>query len=131
MSTRHGDIHWSELMTRDTAKARAYFEQTAGWTIEEMPMGDAEPPYLVCSANGQPVAGIMDMNAPEFDGIPPNWTTFIHVDDVDLACAQTTEAGGQVMRAPFDVPVAGRIAIVADPTGAVVALITPNDSQPQ
>lgn len=127
MATKHGDIHWSELLTRDTAKARAYFEEIAGWSIEEAPMGEGEPPYLICSANGEMVAGIMDMNGPEFEGFPSNWTTYIHTDDVDAACAKTTEMGGQVMREPFDVPMAGRIAIVSDPAGGVVGLITPND----
>ncbi|MEM6932621.1 MAG: VOC family protein [Pseudomonadota bacterium] len=129
MSTKHGEIHWSELMTRDTAAAKAYFEKIAGWTVDEMPMGDEEPPYLVCSANGAPVAGIMDMNAPEFDGMQPNWTTFIHVDDVDKACAQTEADGGTIVRPPFDVAMAGRIAVVADPTGGIVALITPNPEE--
>ncbi|MEM1277335.1 MAG: VOC family protein [Pseudomonadota bacterium] len=127
MATQQGDIHWSELMTRDPAGARAYFEEIVGWSVEEVPMGDGEPPYMVCSANGKPVAGIMDINAPDFDGISPHWDTYIHVDDVDAACAKTLEIGGQVIRQPFDVEMAGRIAIVADPTGSVVGLISPNN----
>ena len=127
MPTQHGDIHWSELLTRDTGKARAYFAEIAGWQVNEVPMAPDQPPYLLCEAHGRPVAGIMDMNRPEFEGMPPNWTTFIHIDDVDQACARTIEMGGHVLREPFDVAQAGRIAIISDPTGGVVGLITPNE----
>ncbi|MEM8791226.1 MAG: VOC family protein [Pseudomonadota bacterium] len=126
MTTKHGDIHWSELVTRDTAGARAYFESIAGWSVEEVPMGDGQRPYLVCSANGHPVAGIMEMGGPDLEGMAPAWITYIHVDDVDAACAKTSELGGKVISEPFDVPMAGRIATVVDPTGAMVGLITPN-----
>ena len=123
--TQHGDIAWSELLTPDPAAARAFFEDIAGWTVDEMDQGEGMPPYLVCSANGRPVAGIMDLNAPDLGGAPPGWSTYLHIDDVDAACAKTTALGGTVIRAPFDVPNAGRIAMIADPTGTVVGLMTP------
>ncbi|MEL6479066.1 MAG: VOC family protein [Pseudomonadota bacterium] len=126
MATQHGDVHWSELLTRDTGAARRYFTDLCGWRIQDVPMAEDRPPYLLCEAHGRPVAGIMDMNAPEFEGMEPCWTTFLHVEDVDAACARTIELGGHVLREPFGVEMAGRIAIVTDPTGAVVGLITPN-----
>jgi predicted enzyme related to lactoylglutathione lyase len=124
MSERHGMIWWSELMTRDGAKARAYYETVAGWSFSAMPMGDSE--YLMASLGGKPVAGIMDMSGmPEMEGVPVDWFTYIAVDDVDKAVAQTRAAGGQVMRDVFEVPGIGRIAIVTDPTGAAVGIMTP------
>ena len=45
--------------------------------------------------------------------------------DVDAAVAETTALGGEIRRPPFDMPGIGRIAIVADPTGAVMGLMTP------
>jgi hypothetical protein len=41
--------------------------------------------------------------------------------------AALKEAGGSVMRDPFDVPEVGRIAIVADPGGAAQGWMTPAD----
>lgn len=124
MSETHGRIWWSELMTRDVAAARAYYTATCGWSFADMPMEGGS--YFVASRMGQPVAGIMDMTGlPGMDGIPAHWFTYIAVDDVDAATAATTAAGGQVIKAPFDVAGVGRIAILADPSGAAVGLMTP------
>jgi predicted enzyme related to lactoylglutathione lyase len=57
--------------------------------------------------------------------MPPHWMTYVAVDDVDGAVRTTREAGGTVHREPFDVEGVGRIAIIADPTGAVLGIMTP------
>jgi predicted enzyme related to lactoylglutathione lyase len=51
--------------------------------------------------------------------------TYIAVTDVDAACSTAGKSGGAVLKAPFDVPGVGRIAMIKDPAGAVVGLITP------
>lgn len=120
----HGDVHWTELMTRDPAAARGFYEKTVGWRFVENPMGP-DLPYLVAMRGETAVAGVFDMNGPEFDGMPAHWMTYIAVDDVDAACVAAQAAGGTVTRPAFDVPRVGRIAMVADSTGAVVGLMTP------
>ena len=50
------------------------------------------------------------------------WNTYIAVDDVDAAVDKVGSAGGQVLMPAFDIGDAGRMAFVADPTGAAVAL---------
>ncbi len=124
MSEQHGSIHWSELMTRDAAKARAFFAKVAGWNIQEMQMGDG-PPYLVCMQGEKPVAGIMNMEGPQFDGTPAMWMTYIAVDDVDKACETVSAEGGTVVQPCFDVEGVGRIAMIQDPNGAMVGIMTP------
>ena len=47
----------------------------------------------------------------------PAWMTYIQVDDADRAAAKVTEAGGSLVREPFDSLEGGRMAIVADPAG--------------
>ena len=37
----------------------------------------------VASAEGQPVAGIFDLNSPEYEGVTESWMAYIAVDDVD------------------------------------------------
>ncbi len=124
MSGNHGRVWWSELWTRDPGTARDYYGQLTGWTFAEMPTGDG--PYVVASRNGEMTAGIMDVTGmPGMDDTPPHWFTYLAVDDVDAAVAQTRAAGGQILRAPWDVPGVGRIAIVTDPTGAPVGIMTP------
>jgi predicted enzyme related to lactoylglutathione lyase len=59
------------------------------------------------------------------ENVPPHWFTYIAVDDVDAAVAATRAAGGKVMKDVFEVPDTGRIAIIADPTGAALGIMTP------
>jgi predicted enzyme related to lactoylglutathione lyase len=59
------------------------------------------------------------------DRVPTRWFTYIAVDDVDAAVKATEERGGKVIRPPFEVPGVGRIAILEDPGGAAVGMMTP------
>ncbi|MCC1494452.1 VOC family protein [Cognatishimia sp. F0-27] len=125
MEKTHGKVWWSELMTRDVDAAIAYYKDTCGWTVDAMPMGDGTT-YWVCSNDGAPTAGIMDMaGLPGTKDMPPHWFTYLAVDDVEAATEATVAAGGQVIRPPFEVPNTGLIALVTDPTGAAVGLMTP------
>lgn len=121
----HGTILWTELMTRDLPKAMAYYTEICGWEYNQMPDPDTGGTYYVAMKDGQSVAGLMDISAMEaLNDVPPHWFTYIAVDDVDAAVAATTASGGEIRRPPFDVPGIGRIAIIADPTGAAVGLMT-------
>lgn len=46
------------------------------------------------------------------------------VDDVDSRSAMVAGAGGVVLAAPMDIPNVGRLAIIQDPTGGVIGIIT-------
>lgn len=124
MDGDHGKVWWSELMTRDPEGARRFYAALAGWTFSTMPTDGRD--YHVASRDGQPVAGIMDMaDLPGMENVPPHWFTYIAVKDVDAAVRLTRERGGTVMRDVFEVPDVGRIAIIADPTGAGLGIMTP------
>ena len=120
---RHGTFFWTELNTGDVEKAKAFFGETIGWTFATIPDGD--PNYWIAYNNGIPQAGIvpLDMFAPP--GAPPHWFSYLAVDDVDKRLEALLAAGGTIIRAPFDVPDVGRIAIIKDPTAAVMGWMTP------
>ncbi|MHA6324013.1 VOC family protein [Roseivivax sp. CAU 1753] len=126
MQDTHGTVIWSELMTRDIAGAQRYYTEICGWSFTAVPMGPDAPDYILGMRGGAPVAGLVDMTAdPDDSGKDPYWLSYLAVDDVDAAVATTIDAGGSVQRAPFDVPETGRVAVVIDPTGAMVGLMTP------
>ena len=120
---RHGTFFWTELNTGDVEKAKAFFGETIGWTFATIP--DRDPNYWIAYNNGIPQAGIvpLDMFAPP--GAPPHWFSYLAVDDVDKRLEALLAAGGTIIRAPFDVPDVGRIAIIKDPTAAVMGWMTP------
>lgn len=128
----HGKIWWTELLTNDLGKATDYYAATAGWVYEDMNAGgENAPPYKVARRSGQagdapPVAGIMDMSGVDsMKDTPARWMSYIAVKDVAEAVRHTREAGGEILRDVFEVPGIGRIAVVADPAGAVVGMMTP------
>ena len=126
MTETHGTVHWTELMTRDVQAAKRYYQELCGWTFTEVPMGPGNPDYVLGMNGERPVVGIVDLNESSDDGTTePFWMSYLAVDDVDAAVEQTIAAGGTLKREPFEVPETGRIAIVADPTGAILGLMTP------
>jgi predicted enzyme related to lactoylglutathione lyase len=133
MTSDQGRFIWYELMTPDVPAAKRFYSEVVGWTAQDMPMPDMT--YTLFNVDGQGVAGAMDLTAEhKAQGIPPNWTAYVHVDDCDAACTKAKSLGGSVMRDPFDIPGVGRLAIVADPHRAVIAIMTPapsSDTRPQ
>lgn len=120
----HGEFYWNELMTHDVEAAKSFFATTIGWAFEGMAMPEAGT-YWVAKQSDKPVGGIMGMVPGMPEGTPSHWVSYLAVDDIDARLESLTRAGGQVCRPAFDVPGVGRIAIVADPTGAVMGWITP------
>ena len=47
------------------------------------------------------------------------WNTYIWVESADDTAGKVRDAGGQVLDEPFEIPNAGRMAVFADPEGAV------------
>jgi len=119
----HGTFTWNELMTGDVEQAKAFYGSAIGWAFEEMPMPNGS--YWLAKVDGKPVAGMMNMAGVTPPGTPPHWFAYIEVDDVDARIKKATPLGLKVMRAPFDIPGVGRIAILADPTGAAIGWMTP------
>ena len=120
----HGTIHWTELNTHNADKAMKFYGETLGWTFDAMPMG-GDAPYYRCSSNGETVAGIFTLTGWKYRLVPEHWFTYFAVDDVDARVEMAKAAGGKIMRAPFDVPNVGRVAIVKSASGSASGWITP------
>jgi Predicted enzyme related to lactoylglutathione lyase len=122
----HGSFIWHELMTPDTGAAKAFYTKILGWTPNDMEMPGFTYTTFAVPDFPSGVAGMMALT-PEMtsQGIPPNWTGYVQVDDVDAMAADYKKAGGTVHREPEDIPDIGRFAVVADPQGAVLCIMTP------
>ncbi len=129
VSRTHGKFIWCELMTPDTEAAGKFYSSVVGWNVRPVDMPDLTDPYFLFEmGEGDNCPGIGGMMTfpPELEGrIPPNWTGYVAVDDVDRTAREFSDAGGRVQRAPEDVPGIGRFAVVADPHGAVLCIMTP------
>jgi hypothetical protein len=58
------------------------------------------------------------------------WVDLMSVDDVDLSAAQLKRAGGAIYFGPSTIPDRGRLAIVADPQGALFGLVRATGGDP-
>ncbi len=67
----------------------------------------------------------------EGKNVPPFWAGYIYTSDVDQAVQSLVKAGGAVHREPWTVDGAGRLAVVADPDGAVFNIMTPDGQPPE
>ena len=53
---------------------------------------------------------------------PPHWLIYFNVADVDASAAKAKELGAKFFVPPMSVEDVGRMAIMADPQGAVSAI---------
>ncbi len=113
---------WNELLTSDAAAARRFYRELLGWTARAEPMGPGS--YHVLESDGRDVGGIFEMSGPEWRGTQPQWLSYVRVDDVDAAAARAPALGGVVRIPPTSEPGVGRFCVVAEPGGALLALIS-------
>jgi predicted enzyme related to lactoylglutathione lyase len=117
-----GAMCWNELHTRDVEAAKRFYGELLGWQFEK------RQEYYVIQNNGRPNGGLMPID-PEQSAMPPAWLTYFNVADVEAAVGQVNALGGKTLAPVVDTPV-GRIAMVAEPTGAVCAFIQAVEPQP-
>ncbi|MBD2354242.1 VOC family protein [Tolypothrix sp. FACHB-123] len=120
---QHGAFSWCELLTNNTTAAKEFYSQLFGWTMKDQPI--PEGVYTVLKAAHQEVGGMMKMPEDKSD-IAPYWGVYVTVNDVDATAKQVEELGGKVCFAPMDIPDVGRFAMIQDPQGAILSVISYN-----
>ncbi len=116
---------WIDLSTTDPEGAKHFYTELFGWEGDDvpLPMGGT---YTMLRQDGKDVAGLGGMQPDAMaQGQPSAWSSYVSVDDADAMTERATRAGATVFVAPFDVMDQGRMAVLQDPTGAVVCLWQP------
>ncbi len=122
MSKPHGYPIWYELMTRDPAAAKAFYDPLFGWTMAEKSDQPGMDYRMIDTAKGGGggnfVGGVFALGDDDTEGGAfPTWLVYLGVDDVDATATKVKDTGGEIHMEPFDIPGAGRAAMVADPAG--------------
>jgi predicted enzyme related to lactoylglutathione lyase len=115
---------WNELMTGDVEAAKRFYAGLLGREYDRFPIGE-DGDYWIIKGGEHGLGGIMQ--APP--GAPTMWVAYVAVDDVDRVVADAVRKGARVMKPAFDVPKVGRLGFLTDPTGAMIALITPEPAE--
>ncbi|MFM5953893.1 MAG: VOC family protein [Novosphingobium sp.] len=125
MGTLQGSWIWYELMSPDPEGSKAFYEAVVGWTISTG-HGDDDSYGFIANEDGGMTGGLLRLSQEMQDhGARPCWLGYIAVDDIDAFLPRLESAGGKVLMGPRDVPMAGRIAMVADCCGAPFYVMTP------
>jgi predicted enzyme related to lactoylglutathione lyase len=119
-----GTPSWVDLGSPDAPASAAFYDALFGWSTQAA--GDPEQTggYMMAMFKGFPVAGIGPLMN---QGQPPSWTTYVSVANADDTTGKARDAGGAVFVEPMDVMTVGRMAVLADPQGAVISLWQPRD----
>lgn len=123
-----GALVWNELQTRDVEAAKAFYHHVFGWSNEADANG-----YIVYAQAGRGQAGCMAIDESWGSEVPPNWSVYFMVEDVDATVARAVDLGGRVVVGPQEAGEMGRFAVISDPQGGVFTVMRfngPTDPPP-
>ena len=119
-----GRFVWYELLTSDMNAAQRFYTQLIGWDTASWREGDE--PYMLWMNAQQRIGGLMKLpEEAKASGTPPHWLGYVSTPDIDATVTLATRIGARVLMPATDVPEVGRIAIFADPQGAVIGAYQP------
>ena len=115
-----GTFCWVDLSTPDAEGAKGFYGGLFGWEFrdDEIPGGV----YTMCFGLGDDVAAIVQQ-----DQQPTHWNNYVAVTSAEETASKARDLGATVIEDPFDVMEFGRMAVLADPGGAMLCVWEPRD----
>jgi uncharacterized protein len=129
-STEHhvGKVVWADLVTPSLSSAEKFYGGLFGWTFQNIHAGDSD--YVVALDGSRPVAGMVEKPISVSDRHQSAWLTFIAVRDVDAVKRTALAQKGKVLADSVSYAMRGRQAVLADPEGAVFAILASSSGDP-
>jgi len=115
-----GGFLWDELWTIDTGRAAEFYQQVTGLAARERQIDDGGV-YRYLADGDNPRVGLLPRPV---DSIDPVWVSYIRVADAAAVTARVEALGGEVLAPVQARALGGDVAIIADPSGAGVAIQT-------
>lgn len=116
-----GEFCWNELATTNVQAAKDFYGKVFGWKFSEHEMGDMTY-TMIKQGNDKEFAGIWAIPKDQEKQIPPHWMAYILVENLDASLEKARKNGAKIIRPATNAGDFGRLAILADPTGAHIAL---------
>jgi predicted enzyme related to lactoylglutathione lyase len=117
-----GEWIWAELLSPQPQNAAAWYGRLLGYKVT-----DASSPggrqHFTLGAGGFARAGVMALPGEGQEAPPPSWLGFVRVDSAEATAARAATLGGRVIVPPRTSHFGTPFAVIADPTGAVLAVI--------
>lgn len=117
-----GTIIGFDLTVPDAEAIRDFYAAVVGWRSEPFDMGAYADYFMQAPESGQTVAGIVHARGENAD-MPPQWLTYVVVEDLDASLSQCQDRGGTVVTAIKGGEGGARYCVIQDPAGAYLALM--------
>lgn len=115
-----GTFLWDELVTENLEHANRFYADLFDWRPNEVDIG-RQGCYTVFKRGHQvDAAGVTTQSF--HDSGSATWVTYLATQDIDTTVAKAGILGAKVLVAVTDAAFIGRVAVLADPTGAVFGL---------
>ncbi|MFD9301744.1 VOC family protein [Streptomyces sp. NPDC060048] len=125
LTSAENTLVWAELHVPDPVADIAFYSELFGWRSADMEAPGMTYRVLSTADGDQEQASFGGVAPSEGDG-PKGWVPYFNVADVDATVGAAKAGGGSVLMPAADVPDVGRIAFLADPAGAMFALLKPD-----
>ncbi len=116
-----GALAWNELYTHDTEAAARFYGGLFGWSAHGRPSADGGE-YVEFRLDSVSAAGMMAIRN-EWGEVPPNWSVYFAVDDLDASLDTATRLGASRSMPTMEIQGVGRFTLLRDPQGAFVHII--------
>jgi len=116
-----GALTWTELQTTEPESAADFYTALFPWHTQKWP----GPKTYTMFMRGEVGAGGLSGIPPAMKGMPPCWVSYFYVFDAAATAEKAQKSGGRMLAPVDDAPGVGRIAALADPSGAAFAILEP------
>jgi predicted enzyme related to lactoylglutathione lyase len=116
-----GDWIWRSLIATDPVADAAFYKAVFGYEIFDMP-DQEDTRHLMLASDNYARSSVNPIPA-AWTAATPRWLSYIRVDDATAMTAEVTALGGRVLQPPRIDRHGGKIAVVADPAGALFGLM--------
>lgn len=125
---KHGEFCWTEIGVNNLEACKSFYTNVFGWEFKNSDNAviGMEYPEFSITPNAYPSGGMYQISKEMFgeNMPPPHFLNYISVDNVDETTAKAFDLGATVIKTATDIPNVGRMSIVQDPTGGMIAFIT-------
>jgi len=108
-------------LSRDGKKAAEFYRAVGGYKVIENTASNRLSDYVLAS-KGYARATVKTLPG-AYAQVQPNWLPFVRVKNVGEAVELAKQLGGRTLIEPKPERFDGKVAVIADPTGAAIGLL--------
>lgn len=116
-----GKVIWHDLVSDTPVESRRFYSELFGWEFEDLALPGAN--YALIRNQGRVIGGLVDQNRLPAEADISQWVMVLSVADAEQAAAAVAAGGGAVLTPPTSLGERGVLTVIADPAGAVSALL--------